>query len=138
MYEVKGRIDEAQSAVHWIVEDAADIAEAMKAALDRGMYEIYAIHLSKVKEVFERSGGVWYKASVKEERQPEPTQGDTPEGMTPRRAASKPQKVTYEIMIKAVNLNDASEFVKEQMRQGYDFEVSSLRETKVDDIFSIA
>ena len=138
MYEVKGRIDEAQSTVHWIVEDAADIAEAMKAALDRGMYEIFAIHLSKVKEVFERSGGVWYKASVKEERQPEPTQGDTPEEMTPRRAAFKPQKVTYEIMIKAVNLNDASEFVKEQMRQGYDLEVSSLRETKVDDIFSIA
>lgn len=137
MYEVKGKIDEAQNAVHWIVEDAADIAEAMKAAIDRGMYEIFAIHLSKVKEVFERTGNVWYKATVKEERQPEPP-ANTPEGTTPKRAASKPQKITYEIMIKAASLNDASQFVKEQMAQGYDFEVSRLTETRVDDIFSIA
>lgn len=128
MYEIKGRISEDETC-HWIVEDASDIAEAMKTALDHGMYEIYAIFLSKVKEAFrsEDGGGRWYRAAVKEER----VEGRTKSGK------EITKRVTYQVLVQASDLDGASRSLKAAMEQGYDFVASQLTEVSVDDVVRV-
>lgn len=129
MYEAKGRINEEQTC-HWVVEQAEDIADALKCVTEKGMYEVFALSLSRVKEVFPNAGKrTWYKATVKEERMMEmASEADK----KPRPA--KVRKVTYQVLVQADDLNDASKFLKSQLEQGYDFEMSGLVETDVDDV----
>ena len=125
MYDVKGRINEEVSC-HWVIENVADVAEALKAATENGMYEVYAICLSRIKEVFKNEGKrTWYKATIKEERIGEADGTTRP---------PKVRKVTYQVLAQADDLNEASRFLKSQLEQGYDFEMSGLVETDIYDV----
>lgn len=42
--------------------------------------------------------------------------------------------LTYDILVKENDVAGASSFIKRQMEQGYDFELSSVKETKIDDV----
>lgn len=123
MYEIKGRISEDSNA-HWVIEDAQDIVEAIKVALDNGMYEIYAVHLSKVKEVIGGSDGHWYRATLKEERIEEQQNGKKP----------KVKTVTYQMLVRADDFKKASAILDEQIAQGYDLVTYGMTESHIDDI----
>ena len=134
MYEVKGVIDNGGKAanVHWVMTSAASLMEAVSLAADNGMYDFHAAHLSKVMETFDNGGCKWYRATVKEERERQPEEGQ-PEGTTPRKRGGA-ITLTYDILVKENDVAGASSFIKRQMEQGYDFELSSVKETKIDDV----
>lgn len=129
MYEVKGVIDDGGKTanVHWVMTSAASLMEAVSLAADNGMYDFHAAHLSKVMEAFDNGGCKWYRATVKEERERQP------EGTTPRKRGGT-ITLTYDILVKENDVAGASSFIKRQMEQGYDFELSSVKETKIDDV----
>lgn len=125
MYEIKGRISEEDSC-HWVIENAADVAEALQTATDNGMYEIFAIFLSRVKETFPNQGKrTWFKATIKEERMVDAGR---------QQSRTKVRKVTYQVLTQANDLNEASRYLKSQLQQGYNFEMSGLVETDIDDV----
>lgn len=135
MYEVKGVIEQDGKVVnaHWLMTDTTTLGEAVNDATSRGMYDFRAVHLSKIMEVFNNDkGGKWYRASVKEERErlPDETQ---PEGTTPRKTGGV-IAITYDVLVKADDVAEASAFVKKQMEQGYDFTLSSVKEARIDEV----
>lgn len=129
MYEVKGRIDE-KTTVHWLIENAADISEALTLATTHGMYDVFAIHLSKFAEVIgdtaeaREMGERYYKATVKEERE------EVSEDGKKRRV----KRVTYQMLVSSDSVENASKAVRAHLEQGYDLMTCAVAETKIDDV----
>lgn len=108
-----------------MIDNAADIKEAIAKAEEAGMYEVYAAHLSKIMEVYAADvAGKWYLANVKEERESEPD----------KNGKTKVKAVTYQMLILAESLADASKRLEAEIKQGYDMASYALRETKIDDV----
>ncbi len=130
MYEVKGRVSE-DMCCHWLIEMAADAAEALEIAKGNGMYEVYALHLSRIAEVVgdtaaakQTEGCRYYKATVKEERVVEQESGKKP----------KTRKVTYQMLVFADSVDAASGLLREHLEQGYEFMACAIAESPIDDV----
>lgn len=129
MYEVKGRIDEKTTA-HWLIENAADISEALTLATTHGMYDVFAIHLSKFAEVIgdtaeaREMGERYYKATVKEEREDVSEDGKK----------SRVKRITYQMLVSSDSVENASKAVRAHLEQGYDLMTCAVAETKIDDV----
>lgn len=124
MYEVKGKCDEV--GMYFVAENAIDVIEASNNAMGAGMGEIFAVYLSKVKEVFrdhivdanDDAPRHWYKVTV----------GD----VQINESNGKKKVVKYPILVQATSLDEANSRIDEILSQGYNMIKVKIETTKID------
>lgn len=126
MYEIKGKTPEGDNKFY-LVENAADIEQAVQLGHEAGLDEIYAAYLSKIKECFTaEASGITpcdrYFCATAIVIYPSEKEG------------GKPKKQRYKMLFEADSLVQATEVSEKQLMQGYDMESVSIAETSFDGI----
>jgi len=127
MYEVKGK--DEQNNLFAVCENAVDIVEAFNNAMAAGMSEIFAVYLSKIKEVFpavakegddevDAESTKWYKVTVGE--------------VFVNEKNGKEKVNKYPILIQSFSLDEANRRADEILSQGYGMYKVKIEETKID------
>lgn len=124
MFEVKGKDSEGVNKFY-LVENAMDVEQAVQAAREFGLVEVYAVYLSKYKEVFrsEATGatasGKWYCTTIL--------------ALYPQ-DNGKVKRQKYKMLFEADSVSEATAVSEEQLSQGYEMESVSVAETTFDDV----